>query len=156
MQLQAGPHSTTSTLQLRLKATTTDHNYSNAQLGPLTTTEITDPQQHTTATSMATDRSNSYDFFSTPLDFFYLSPYLNVYRAQESIPLGWESIPGLLKRSTTTGSKSISDYFFVKRAPPFLALLPSFWQKRGSKNPLGEISQNNLTFLPVLIMEKVQ
>jgi hypothetical protein len=82
--------------------------------------------------------------------------FVNVYGAQESIPPGWESILGLLKRSTNTGSKSISDYFIVRRAPPFLALLPSFWQKRGSKNPLGEISQNNLTFLPLLIMVKVQ
>jgi hypothetical protein len=33
------------------------------------------------------------------------SPYfVNAYRAQESIAPGWESIPGLLKRSTNTGS----------------------------------------------------
>jgi hypothetical protein len=29
---------------------------------------------------------------------------VNVYGAQESIPPGWESIPGLLKRFTNTGS----------------------------------------------------
>jgi hypothetical protein len=30
--------------------------------------------------------------------------FVNVYRAQESIPPGWESIPRLLKRFTNTGS----------------------------------------------------
>jgi hypothetical protein len=30
--------------------------------------------------------------------------FANIYGAQESIQPGWESIPGLLKRSTNTGS----------------------------------------------------
>jgi hypothetical protein len=34
--------------------------------------------------------------------------FVNVYGAQESIPPGWDSIPGLLKRFTNTGSASIS------------------------------------------------
>jgi hypothetical protein len=34
--------------------------------------------------------------------------FVNVYRIQESIPRGWESIPGLLKRPTKTGSGSVS------------------------------------------------
>jgi hypothetical protein len=32
--------------------------------------------------------------------------FVNVYGAPESIPPGWESIPGLLKRFTNTGSDS--------------------------------------------------
>ncbi len=32
------------------------------------------------------------------------STVVDVYGAQESIPPGWESIPGLLKRFTNTGS----------------------------------------------------
>ncbi len=36
---------------------------------------------------------------------FFSEPVLvNVYGAQESIPPGWESIPGFLKKFTNTGS----------------------------------------------------
>jgi hypothetical protein len=31
--------------------------------------------------------------------------FVNVYGDQESIPTGWESVPGLLKKFTNTGSE---------------------------------------------------
>jgi hypothetical protein len=33
--------------------------------------------------------------------------FLNVYGAQESIPPGWESTPGLLQKFTNTGSGEV-------------------------------------------------
>jgi hypothetical protein len=36
--------------------------------------------------------------------------FVNVYRAQESIAPGWESIPGLLKRPTNTGFDILYKY----------------------------------------------
>ena len=43
-------------------------------------------------------------FRALTIVIFYTEPVIvNIYGAQESIPPGWESIPGLLKGSTNTG-----------------------------------------------------
>ncbi len=41
--------------------------------------------------------------------------FVNVYGAQESIPPGWESIPGPLKRFPNTGSDSLNTVDIFRR-----------------------------------------